>query len=134
MRIWIRIQLITLMRARILPSNLMRIHSDPGPQHCVEYIITVARVDGWSVISAIPPSRIDFALLVMGAMMSVIHIEVKRTRPGSIVLGRHRSRSHFQSLITSYFEVGSPVGIRRSTVPIHYVTLATYKMAVIIVE
>ncbi len=30
----IPIQLITLMRIRILPFNLMRINADPDPQHC----------------------------------------------------------------------------------------------------
>ncbi len=34
MRIRIRSQRITLMRIRILPFNLMRIHTDPDPQHC----------------------------------------------------------------------------------------------------
>jgi hypothetical protein len=74
---------------------------------------------------------IQFPYLLLGAMTTVIHIEVRRPPPGSSVLGRHRSLSHFQSLITSYFEVESPVGIRRN---ILYVTLATYKIAVIIVE
>jgi hypothetical protein len=30
----IRIQLITLMRIRILPFKLMHIHVDPDPKHC----------------------------------------------------------------------------------------------------
>ncbi len=29
-------QLIILMRIRILPFNLMRIHADPDPKHCKE--------------------------------------------------------------------------------------------------
>ncbi len=33
-RIRILIQLIIFMRIRILPFNLMRIYSDPDPQHC----------------------------------------------------------------------------------------------------
>jgi hypothetical protein len=37
MQIWIRIHLITFMRMRIriLPINLMRIHADPDPKHCL---------------------------------------------------------------------------------------------------
>ncbi len=31
----IRIQFITLPRLRILIFNLIRIHADPDPQHCV---------------------------------------------------------------------------------------------------
>jgi hypothetical protein len=71
---------------------------------------------------------IHLHFLLLGAMTTVIHIEVRRPPPGS---SRYHSLSHFQTLITSYFEVGSPVGIRRN---IRYVTLATFKIAVIIVE